>query len=42
MTDDERTEAEALWAVLSEGPMHPDVTEDDLPELRRVVWALTD
>jgi len=42
MTEAEQAEAEALWARLSEGPMHPDVTPDDLPELRRVVWALTD
>jgi len=42
VTDAERVEAETLWAALSEGPIHPDVTAADLPELRRVVFALTD
>jgi len=42
----ERDELTRLWSELGEGPMHPDVTVADLPELRRlkslVVHALTD
>ena len=35
-------ELSALWETLAEGPMHPDATVADLPELQRAVWALTD
>jgi hypothetical protein len=42
----DQAELEQLWADLGEGPVHPDVTVADLPELRRLkrlaVLALTD